>query len=543
MRLPSLLLSFALVFSLPVLAEDFKFSDVKPDLTGYAVTAGVGNVLERFDVKVLEVMRDGSLPLVLVRGSGKFLDTVGGIGQGFSGSPVYLGDKLLGAISGGFPNDGHRLALVTPIEFMRKALPVASSLTLSLLPSELQPRAAVCLPDYGCSVPLATPLSVSGLSGRAVTALQTALAAKGLRTQIQPLQAGVGGSSQRPYKLEPGAPVAAQLAGGDVNIGAVGAVTTVEGNRVLAFGHPVFGDVRLRYLMQPAYILGFVNATDVPFKLAESSGSPFGLFLNDRPYGVGGLTGTATPLPLEINLKRGTTSSLTRVNLAPVEEIAGALSLAVTLSALDDALEVNTPGSVKLTWRLDFNGRPALEYGDLVADPDDVAVVTAQRAGLLLALLAENPYQTANLKRLSLTLEVASYNALRVVKADAEKKTLKAGESTTINLRLQPYRNASVQRRVLFRVPPDAQPGVLHLRVRGAGTPTPRTAQTQQQNPDPWDGLLTYDELLERLRSRIMQNSVLVETTETDREPRLIGLETFESVVTGWAYVDVTVVK
>ena len=526
------------VCAAPALAEDFKLIDVKAGLEGTAVTAGVGNVLERFGVKVLETLRDGSLPLVLVRTSGAFLDGTGGVGQGFSGSPVYIGDKLLGAISGGFPNGDGRLALVTPIEFMRRALPSATAL-LEVLPHSLT---KLCIAEQGCAAPLSTPLSVSGLSGRAMTALQIGLEARGLPFTVSPLQ---GAQSAPPrvgaYRLEPGAPIAAQLVTGDVNIGAVGAVTSVEGNRVLAFGHPVFGDSRVRSLMQGAYIVGFVPSRTVPFKIAEPLGAPLGTFISDRPYGLGGLTGTPATLPLEVSLKRGASTTVTKVNLAAVPDIAATLALATTLGALDDALEGNAPGNAKLMWRLEFTDRAALTYGDRLADADDIATPVSRRAALLLALITENPYAAVNLKKLSLALEVAPYSALRIIKADSEKKSLKAGESTTLNLRLQPYRGTSLQRRVAFRVPADAQVGPLKLRVRGLATPRPRNDASLQDNPDPWDGVLTFEELLERMRSRLSGAYAVVETTGDS--PVVIGIENCDEVVTGWTYIDVQVVK
>ena len=522
----------------PVLAEDFKLADVKAGLEGTAVTAGVGNVLERFQVKVLETLRDGSLPLVLVRASGAFLDGTGGVGQGFSGSPVYIGDKLLGAISGGFPNGDGRLALVTPIEFMRRALPAAATL-LEVLPPSLT---ALCLEGQGCAVPLSTPLSVSGLSKRAITALQTGLEERGLPFTVAPLQTTQGNPARlAAYRLEPGAPIAAQLVTGDVNIGAVGAVTSVEGRSVLAFGHPVFGDSRVRSLMQGAYIVGFVPSRTIPFKLAEALGAPLGTFISDRPYGLGGLTGTPAALPLEISLKRGAAVSVTKVNLAAVPDIAATLALATTLGALDDALEGNMPGNVKLTWRLEFTDRAAVTYGDRLADADDIATPVSRRAALLLALIVENPYAAVNLKKLSLSLEVAPYSALRIIKVEGEKKALKAGESTTLNLRLQPYRNAAVQRRVTFKIPADAQVGTLKLRVRGLATSRPRNDASLQDNPDPWDGVLTFEELLERMRSRLSGEYAVVETIGDS--PVVIGIENCDEVVTGWAYIDVQVIK
>jgi hypothetical protein len=527
-----------LAFMSAARAEDFKLADVKPGLTGTAVTASIGNVLERFDVRVLETLQDGDLPLILVRSSGAFLDSVGGVGQGFSGSPVYIGDKLLGAISGGFPNGDGRLVLVTPIERMRRATPPTPAALLSVVPSSLY---RACLPDLGCAQPLATPLSVSGLNARAANLLQTELGARGLNLQIAPLQ--ISGSSPArnfPYRLEPGAPVAAQLISGDISVGATGTVTDVDANKnVLAFGHSVFGDTRVRSLLQGAYVAGFVPSSVVPFKIAQPLGEPLGTFLTDRPYGMVGQVRGVNALPLEITVKRGAQSRLLKLSLAPTPDLGGVLLLASAYGALDNVLEGNAPGSARITLRLEFTDRQPLEYGDRVADGDDIATVAARRAALLLALIAENPYAPVNLKRVTATLELAPYNALRVVKADLERKTLKPGESTTMNVRLQPYRAPSIQRRVSFRVPTDAQLGTLRLRVRGALTPRPRTDNLE--NPDPWDGVLTFEELLERMRSRVTGDAAVVETIGSD--PQLVGLERMDEVVSGWVYVDVQVVK
>ncbi|MEY4532159.1 MAG: hypothetical protein RLZZ156_2882, partial [Deinococcota bacterium] len=228
------------------LAQDLPLADVKPGLEGFALTAGAGNVLERFEVKVLDLVDDPrGFPLILVRGSGKFLDTVGGIGQGFSGSPVYISGRLIGAVSGGFPNADHRLALVTPISAMRRAQLPPTALELAL------PLKQFCLADVGCAAPLSLPFSSFGLTPKAQGLLLEGLRTKGYALELQ--QGSVAASTlPRPYKLEPGAAIAAQLATGDISLGAIGTVTTIEKNQILAFGHPVFADARARFIAMPA---------------------------------------------------------------------------------------------------------------------------------------------------------------------------------------------------------------------------------------------------------------------------------------------------
>jgi hypothetical protein len=148
-------------------AATFALEQVTPGLKGYAITAGAGNKLEKFPIEVIALQYDFGLgfPLVLVKASGDFIETTGGVAAGMSGSPVYLptsnGDALLGAISRVFPESDHKLALVTPIEQMRGVR------TLSYTPFGEEIFAGL-----GESVPVSTPLLLSGVSERASTQLE-----------------------------------------------------------------------------------------------------------------------------------------------------------------------------------------------------------------------------------------------------------------------------------------------------------------------------------------------------------------------------------
>ena len=224
-------------------AAFFPLENVKPGLEGYAVTAGAGNVLSKFPVKVQSVVQEGAdSPRILIRASGPFIESTGGIAAGMSGSPVYFKNQLAGAISAGFPNADHNLGLVTPIELMTKAAPTPVTGTLEYYGLE---------PDLfllGRPVPLAAPLTLQGISGRAGTKLLEDFRAKGVNMTALPVQTSAQARGlDRPYKLEAGAPISVQLISGDFMVGAVGTVTLVEGKNILAFGHPFLNDARARY--------------------------------------------------------------------------------------------------------------------------------------------------------------------------------------------------------------------------------------------------------------------------------------------------------
>jgi hypothetical protein len=542
--------------SSPVFAAFFPLENIKPGLEGFAVTAGAGNVLFKFPVKVESLVQEGlDSPRILIRASGAFIESTGGIAAGMSGSPVYFKNQLAGAISAGFPNADHNLGLVTPIEIMTKAAPTPVTGTLEYygLGLNVSLSSLPGLNGLGRPVPLAAPLTLQGLSGRAGTKLLEDFRAKGVSMTALPVQSGpiqaVGSTRalERPYKLEAGAPISVQLIGGDFMVGAVGTVTLLEGKNILAFGHPFLNDARARYAAAPAYVNAIVPASDIPFKLAESINKPFGAITADRPYAVGGTVG-ADPqlLPLEVTVRGQTSSSIIpnrtfKLGLAPVEAFIGVLAYASALSALDATLEGSQPGSatISLTMTLkDQSGADkTITFKDRIADENDISTLTAQRAAGAVALVAENPFKAPGLQRLKLTLELAPYNLTRLVKAEPELKKVKAGQTVGINLRLQPWRAPVMLRRISVKIPNDASEGDYILKVRGGLTPRPDSTTSSN---DPWDGLLGFDDLLERLRNRISGDNVLIETTDDD--PSVLEVEAVGVPVSGLLSVKFTVI-
>ena len=128
--------------------------------TGLSVIRGTDDLLLRRRDPRRDRRRGGPerSSRILIRVSGPAVDSTG-IGPGFSGSPVICDGRNAGAISEGLGEYGNEVALATPIEEMLRDRPP--------LPGR-RARAAT----RRCSArpqPLATPLTVTGLSGRAAT--------------------------------------------------------------------------------------------------------------------------------------------------------------------------------------------------------------------------------------------------------------------------------------------------------------------------------------------------------------------------------------
>jgi hypothetical protein len=252
--------------------------------TGYSVIRGTD--ITSFDVDVIDVLA-GPDAQILVTVSGPAVDATG-IAEGFSGSPVKCVDptdgiaKTIGAIAQGTGDYGNKLVLVTPIQTMlgEQVDPPASA----------KPMAAALKRKVRA---LATPLSFSGVSGPVAVALQKAGKKLGRALYAAPAAPRAGAFAVQ--TLQPGSSVAVGLSGGDIEAGAVGTVTYVDGDTVWAFGHPLDAAGRRSLLLQDAYVYTVVNnpvdsEEITSYKLA-APGHDLGTLTNDAPSAVVGRLG------------------------------------------------------------------------------------------------------------------------------------------------------------------------------------------------------------------------------------------------------------
>ena len=252
--------------------------------TGYSVIRGTE--ITSFDVDVIDVF-SGPYPQVLVKVSGPAVDETG-IAEGFSGSPVKCVDgadglaKTIGAIAQGTGDYGNKVVLVTPIQSMLDE-PVVPPAGARPMAASLKRRVRA----------LASPVSFSGVSGPVAAALQQAGRKIGRALYAAP--AAPRAAAFPAQTLQPGASVAVGLAGGDIDAGAVGTVTYVDGADVYAFGHPLDGAGRRSLLLQDAYVYTVINnpldtETETSYKLA-APGHALGTLTDDAPSAVVGRLG------------------------------------------------------------------------------------------------------------------------------------------------------------------------------------------------------------------------------------------------------------
>jgi hypothetical protein len=286
----------------PVCAEPFPLDDVVPGLTAVGWTVARGTEPTTFDVEVLGVLPDaiaGGKDLIVFRSSGDVIDEVGGIWSGMSGSPLYIGERLLGVVSWGFTSLSP-IAAATPAEDLLAMAPAfadAAGRREVRLDAGLARVAGLSETDDPVMRPLRIPVGVSGAASN-LTSVRKALRREGMRAI--PFATSSAPMTSADTAIGPGDSVAAVFSYGDVTIAGIGTASWACGDTVLALGHSLYefwpiGDSA--FGMSEAPVMGVLeNPAWGAFKLA-TIGSTVGTFTHD---GWSGIAGTTAAMPLII---------------------------------------------------------------------------------------------------------------------------------------------------------------------------------------------------------------------------------------------------
>jgi len=333
-------LAAVLGVSLPASTPLMPVSEIRPGMTGIGRTVFTGTDLQEFKVHILGVLRNIQGPkrdLILARLEGAGLEQ-SGVAQGMSGSPVYIDGRLIGAVSysiGAFSKEP--IAGITPIEEMKDAtvqprrsvsspqaeiaLPVTTEQLTSALtaayariapfserPADIQ---SIGLPsETGAQLgtmlrPIATPLMLSGFDSRTVDLIAGPFRQAGFVPMISGASDFAGQVAAGPATpLREGDAIGVSLVGGDIEMGATGTITHIDGDRVYAFGHPFYGLGPTEFPMTRAYVYAILPSLMTSFKIS-TLGETIGTMQQDRATAIAGMLGKGPRLvPMKVTLQR-----------------------------------------------------------------------------------------------------------------------------------------------------------------------------------------------------------------------------------------------
>jgi len=491
----------------------FPLSEVHRGLKGTAWTVFTGDKPEPMEVEILGVLRGARGPghdMILAQLHGARPEYTGVV-AGMSGSPVYIGNRLLGALAyriGTFSKDP--IAGITPIEQILEVrdLPLQGleirdqgSENCVQCTGNLQKSVALELHSQVSEMPemvtlqapfqaMETPLVMGGFSPEAIRLWQQKMAGTGLETVAA---GGMGGSSEEAAEtdaafsnkaiadLMPGSAISAQLVRGDLEIAATCTVTYVDAKQVLACGHPLLQAGPVSLPMTTAEVVATLASPLNAFKIVNT-GATIGAFSEDRDAAIRGVLGAhARMIPMHIRVheqgrEAGAQSEVRKINVE-ILDLPSLTPQAVMVVIFQSLLETNgstAETSYHLTGSIDLDGYPSspldlwVSAGAPIPAPLGVAIgATGQ-----FARLYSNGTRTGAVRSVNLDVEAiprrmgVELEAARLVSGNM----VHAGDTVVVEATLRPWRQEARNVRIAVKLPARLGTGNVRLLVSDAGT-------------------------------------------------------------------------
>lgn len=474
---------------------------VRPGMVGIGRTVFSGTTLEDFKVHILGVMRNVIAPkrnLILARLEGGPLAKTGVI-AGMSGSPVYVDGKLIGAVSyslGQFSTEP--IAGITPIDEMidatmmpataRASQPV--SIGLRPTPRELldiwsrdlgratsfvaEPSQALILSGVASDLgrmgamlrPIAVPMIASGFDRSVIDPMTPAFAAAGFIPMSSQVQTNGAAKSSAP--LRPGDAVGVGLLTGDFELGATGTVTHVDGDRVYAFGHPLYNLGPTQFPMTRAEVQVVLPSLMASSKLA-SFGEVIGTVQQDRATAIAGRMGpgpSLIPVTITLNSDRGPsrTFSFGVVRDFTFTPLLAYLSVSNVLTSYERGVG---PASFSIRGQAAIRSEGDLSFEDIFSGEQASGGTAAYVAGPLTALL-KNAGENVQVERIALTIDASEQpRSARIERVWLDTTRPRSGQDAIVNVALRTARGEEIVRQVPIQIPANLS-GSLQLTVADA---------------------------------------------------------------------------
>ena len=468
----------ALLFSVglrPALAvETLRPEQLKPGMKGYGLSVFKGTKPERFQVEIVGVLKN-ALPkqdMILIHLSGADLEKHKVI-AGMSGSPVYIDDKLIGALAYGWTFENEPLAGVTPIHNMMAQLarpyvppsPVTTSISVNrssstplmfALPNATLARAAE---DFDAPRPLLTPLSLGGFSSHVLEQIASRFTGFGM----MPVAAGGAGGTALPRRsgdMEAGGSIGVQLIRGDLDATAVGTATYVDKNRILAFGHPFFqgGSVQAPAVLAEVHTI--MSSMERSFKMATPV-AEIGSMVGDwQSCIVADAKGRAKMIPVSIDAANHDMGQSEHYDVEVMEN--QVFTPQLVLAAITESVNAASGSSQDTTARISVSA----ELGPTTSGGSSRTITLANTffsawGGLLdmealmpLVAMFNTPFGSPTVRRVDVKVD-ASLNrqTAEIKRAYFNKSEVERGEVVPLTVVLKPFGQAEVTKTIPIRVP------------------------------------------------------------------------------------------
>lgn len=504
-------------------------SEIKEGMKGYGKTVFSGTNIDTFDVEIIGVLKNArpQSDIILARLKSDLLLKTG-IVAGMSGSPVYISNRLIGAVAFSWTFSKEPITGITPIKDMLDVLQIKekepSKTGLFFSPDEKSINTSYKGKNYSLES-IKTPLIITGCDERILRLLDMEI----YKYNFLTMHGGVAGNiTMNKKELNPGDAVGVQLVSGDMNITGIGTVTYREGDKILLFGHTMFYGGSIKMPLTTAYVLTVMPSLEASFKLA-TSGNIIGKIVEDRVAAVSAKIGEYTEMvPVTVSLSYPDGNKTYSYNI--VDEIQ-LFPLFLSVCAINSAV-MNLGMMDKSTVLFDFEillddgNKIKLKetFSDIVTDVNLLKGMQTLLSPLI--QLAINKFKEVNIKSVKLNINITG--DVRIAEIDEikiNKSEVKPGETIEVTVILKPYQAKSFEKKLKLEIPDDTEPGQMMLFVSSANS---EQAMDVMQSPAKYQPK-SYEQLLKLLNEQ-ERSTDLVAWVQTKDKGLVLGGEEFPNL-------------
>jgi len=477
---------------LPAATPLMPLGDVKPGMVGIGRTVFEGTELEEFKAHIIGVLHNVQGPkrdLILARLEGGPLAKTG-VAAGMSGSPVYIDGRLIGAVSysiGAFPTEA--IAGITPIAEMmdatemsrrvtpqqarielpitREGLTAALNATYARLapfanrPADIQvigmPSAAGA--QLGAMLrPISTPIVMNGFEPESASLLTGAFSAAGFTPVVGGAMAqGASELKKMTGPLREGDAIGVSLVGGDLEMGATGTITHIDGDRIYAFGHPFFNVGPSQFPMTRAYVYAMMPSLMSSFKIS-SMGEVIGTMQQDRATAIAGTLGKGPDvIPMKVTLQsqreQGNETRTFTLNVAHDQVFTPLLTYVALANTLGSYERQFGSATFSIKSRAQIKGHDDLTLEDVFTG-DNAALGAATAIAGPITMLLSNDREPITVDGLSVSIDASeSSRTSTIERVWLDELRPRAGRTVPLKVLTRSYRGEDKISTVPIEIP------------------------------------------------------------------------------------------
>lgn len=497
----------------------YPVEDLRPGMKGIGKTCYQGSKPEDFQVEILGVLHgiNPGADAVLARFSGGPLAQTG-VFEGMSGSPVFIDGKLLGAVAFSFPFAKEAIGGITPIKQMVEAFAESVGATptgpavilkksmlwnyplrlpdaefwnrgLPITPFDIRYQPSLAALAGHALQPIATPMSLSGFSQEAVAMFGPQFRSAGL-TLFQ----GTGATAKTlaapdNTPIEPGSNIVVPLVRGDMEAAAGGSVTYTDGDKLYAFGHPLFNLGFTELPLHKGRVMTVFPSIASSFKILETT-DPIGVLRQDRSSGIYGMLGQKAkmiPVQVEVTTSRGAKKKLT-FELAKDRLLTPLLVNLTVFNSIIASERLLGVSTLQVKGKIQIKGEQAVEIENRFSSDSNTPLYASLSIALPVHFLLASGYK--NLEFENIHLDISALEDDRAAILDSirvDRTELRAGEAVNLDIAYKKANGEMVLDSYPVKIPPDVTPGSIFILVADGTTLMSLDAREQGEDFIPRD--------------------------------------------------------